>query len=146
MRQGCGRAKGIQPSHGYTIVFYRVNFPRVIFIQHTIIITDFVVFTQLPAVYSIVQESVPITSPGSRVRSYLDGLSVKIDIFYSIETYKIWMSMTVFAWLFFRFDLWIKFIKTLLNRKLLCKSTNVKLFIIFFLTYIRHRMTSTKRL
>lgn len=84
MRQGCGRAKGIQPSHGYTIVFYRV-----IFIQHTIIITDFVVFTQLPAVYWIVQESVPITSPGSRVLSYLDGLSVKIDIFYSIETYKI---------------------------------------------------------
>lgn len=87
-----------------------------------------------------------ITSPGSRVLSYLDGLSVKIDIFYSIETYKIWISMTVFAWLFFRFDLWIKFIKTLLNRKLLCKSTNVKLFIIFFLTYIRYRMTSTKRL
>lgn len=88
MRQGCVRAKGIQPSHGYTIVFYRVNFPPVVFIQHTIIITDFVVFTQLPAVYWIVQESVPITSPGSRVRSYLDGLSVKIDIFYSIETYK----------------------------------------------------------
>lgn len=89
MRQGCGRSEEIQPSHGYTIVFYRVNFPRVIFIQHTIIITDFVVFTQLPAVYWIVQESVPITSPGSRVRSYLDGLSVKIDIFYSIKTYKI---------------------------------------------------------
>lgn len=51
--------------------------------------TDFVVFTQLPAVYWIVQESVPITSPGSRVQSYLDGLSVKIDIFYSIKTYKI---------------------------------------------------------
>lgn len=78
-------------------MFYRVNFPRVIFIQHTIIITHFVVFTQLPAVYWIVQESVPITSPGSRVQSYLDGLSVKIDIFYSIKTYQIGMSMTVFA-------------------------------------------------